>query len=188
LRYLDFNIGRFLTRAKEAGYYENTIFAFFGDHNTAMSRTALFPTEYDLNIETLHVPFLIHAPKFIKPAIKQKNGKLIDLFPTLINLAKINHTNYTLGSNLLDTIKNVNPSSFLYLKINGEPAVGLIQDSLYYSKTNNTNTKNLYNLNSKKTEDLKEKYPKKVLEMDSLLNAYYHSTKYLYFNNKKLNK
>ena len=33
--------------------------------------------------------------------------------------------------------------------------------------------------------DIKEKYPKKTLQMDSLLNAYYHATKYLYFNNKK---
>jgi len=29
LRYLDFNIGKFLERAKKAGYYQNTIYAFF---------------------------------------------------------------------------------------------------------------------------------------------------------------
>jgi hypothetical protein len=105
-----------------------------------------------------------------------------------MSLLKINHTNYTLGRNLLDSINNKKPSSFVYLKINGEPAVGLIQDSLYYSKTNITNTKSLYNLKSKNLEDIKEKYPKRTKAMDSLLNAYYHSTKYLYFNNKKLNK
>lgn len=184
LRYLDFNIGKFLKRAKESGYYENTIFAFFGDHNTAMARTNLYPKEYDLNIQLQHVPFILHAPKYIKPTVISKNGKLIDLFPTLINLAKINHTNYTLGSNLLDTTKT-NTTSFVYLKMNGEPGVGLLQDSLYYSKTNITNTAGLYNLKEEKLTDLKEKYPKKALEMDSLLEAYYHATKYLYFNNKK---
>ena len=55
------------------------------------------------------------------------------MFPTVMSLIKMNHTNYTLGNNLLDTLKTKN-SSFVYLKIKGEPAVGLLQDSLYYSK------------------------------------------------------
>ena len=116
-----------------------------------------------------------------------KNGKLIDMFPTVMSLIKMNYTNYTLGSNLLDTLHTREPSSFVYLQVKGEPAVGLLQDSLYYSKTNITKTKSLYNLKSDNLEDLKAKYPKKALEMDSLLNAYYHATKYLYFNNKKEN-
>ena len=187
LRYLDFNIGRFLERAKESGYYENTIFAFFGDHNTAMKRTELYAKEYDLNIQLQHVPFLIHAPKFIKPEVIDKNGKLIDLFPTVISLAKINHTNFTLGNNLLDP-RYTNTSSFVYLGINGEPAVGLLKGNLYYYKTNITNTTGLYDLNEIGLMDLKAKYPIETQKMDSLLEAYYHATKYLYFNNKKLSK
>ena len=185
LRYLDFNIGRFLERAKESGYYENTIFAFFGDHNTAMTRGTTYQKEYDLNIQLQHVPFLIHAPKFIKPAVHHKNGKLIDLFPTLIHLAKIDHTNYTLGNNLLSNAYT-EATSFVYLGINGEPAVGLIKDSLYYAKTIKTDAASLYNLNTTELKDLKSKYPKKVKEMDNLLEGYYNATRYLYFNNKKL--
>lgn len=184
LRYLDFNIGRFLERAKTSGYYDNTIFVFFGDHNTAMKRTKNYTKEHDLNIELQHVPFFIHAPKFIAPKNSTKNGKLIDLFPTVASLAKVNHTNYTLGTNLLDTIPNKS-RSFVYLKINGEPAVGLLQDSLYYSKTIPSNTTKLYKLNEKSLIEYQEEYPKISKEMDSLLNAFYHSTKYLYFNNKK---
>ncbi|TMM31059.1 sulfatase [Polaribacter aestuariivivens] len=184
LRYLDFNVGRFLKRAKKSGYYDNTIFVFFGDHNTAMKRTDLYSKEFDLNIQLQHVPFLIHAPKFVKPKVINKNGKLIDLFPTVASLAKINYTNYTLGNDLLDSTQT-NTTSFVYLGINGEPAVGLLKDSLYYSKTNVTNTTRLYNLNEKSLIDLKDKYPLQSKKMDSLLEAYYHSTKYLYFNNKK---
>ncbi|GAB7256667.1 LTA synthase family protein [Polaribacter sp. OB-PA-B3] len=184
LRYLDFNVGKFLERAKKSGYYDNTIFAFFGDHNTAMTRTELFSKEYDLNIQSQHVPFLIHAPKYVKPRVIKKNGKLIDLFPTLISLAKIDHTNYTLGNNLIDSTYT-NSNSFIYLGIKGEPAVGIIKDSLYYYKTTVSNTNGLYNLKEKSLNDLKEDLPVKTKELDSLLNAYYHSTKYLYFNNKK---
>ena len=67
----------------------------------------------------------------------------------------------------------------------GEPTVGLLKDSLYYSKTNVTNTTGLYNLKSDKLEDISKLLPEEKMKMDSLLNAYYHSTKYLYFNNKK---
>ena len=187
LRYLDFNIGKFLHRAKIAGYYENTIFVFFGDHNTVMKRTEEYTKEYDLNIQSQHVPFIIHGPGFIAPEINLKNGNLIDLFPTVASLAKINHTNYTLGSNLLDSISNQS-SSFVYLKINGEPAIGLIKDSLYYSKTIIGKATNLYNLNTKELKDIQNKNSLRAQEMDSLLEAFYHSTKYLYFNNKKSSK
>ena len=185
LRYLDFNIGKFLERAKKSGYYDNTIFAFFGDHNTAMKRTANFTKEFDLGIQFQHVPFFINAPKFVKKGTITKNGKLIDLFPTVASLAKVNYTNYTLGNNLLDSIPK-KTASFVYLKINGEPAIGLIQDSLYYSKTNVTNTTGLYNLNTKEVKDIKNDNPLVAKKMDSLLSAYYHATKYLYFNNKKV--
>ncbi|KGL63688.1 LTA synthase family protein [Polaribacter sp. Hel1_85] len=185
LRYLDFNIGKFLERAKKSGYYENTIFAFFGDHNTAMKRTENYTKEYDLNIQLQHVPFFIHGPEYVKSKTISKNGKLIDLFPTVASLAKLNHTNYTLGSDLLDS-NAINSASFVYLKINGEPAVGVIQDSLYYSKTIVSKKSALYNLKTKDLKDIKNKNPFETKKMDSLLNAYYHSTKYLYLNNKKI--
>ncbi|QVY66690.1 LTA synthase family protein [Polaribacter sp. Q13] len=184
LRYLDFNIAKFLERAKKSGYYDNTIFAFFGDHNTSMKRTDKFTKEFDLNIQAQHVPFFIHAPNLIKIGTISKNGKLIDLFPTVASLAKINYTNYTLGNNLLDSIPK-KTASFVYLKINGEPAVGLLQDSLYYSKTDISKTTGLFNLKTKEVKDIKDTYPLVAKKMDSLLSAYYHSTKYLYFNNKK---
>lgn len=185
LRYLDFNIEKFLDRAKKSGYYNNTIFTFFGDHNTAMKRTENYTKEYDLDIQSQHVPFFIHAPNFVKNKTIIKNAKLIDLFPTMASLAKVNHTNYTLGNNLLDSIPNTT-ASFVCININGEPAVGLLQDSLYYSKTNLSKKTSLYNLKTKELKDIKAKNPLIAKKMDSLLSAYYHATKYLYFHNKKI--
>jgi phosphoglycerol transferase MdoB-like AlkP superfamily enzyme len=93
LRYLDFNIGHFLERAKKTGYYKNTVFIFFGNHNTAINRTNKYTNEYDLNIQLQHVPLIIHAPNILQPKLISKNGKLIDLFPTVMSLLKMNHTN-----------------------------------------------------------------------------------------------
>lgn len=188
LRYLDFNVGKFIERAKASKYYENTVFVFFGDHNTSMNQTEKYTKEYDLNIQLQHVPLIIHAPKIVAQKEVKTYGNLIDLFPTVMSLMKINHTNYTLGRNLLDASAFKKSSSFVYLRINGEPAVGIIQDSLYYTKTLVTKTTSLYELRTNTLEDISKKYPLKASQLDSLLMAYYHSTKYLYFNNKKLNK
>jgi len=63
VRLLDFNIGRLMELAKAGGYYDNTIFVFFGDHNTRISRIPHMPPAFEqLGLESNHVPMLIHAP------------------------------------------------------------------------------------------------------------------------------
>ena len=184
LRYLDFNVHVFLRRAKASGYYENTVFAFFGDHNTSMNKTEAFKKEFDLGIQVHHVPLFIHAPKFLEPQKINNTAKLADLFPTLATIAKSDYTNFTLGSNALDTLKT-DSFGFLYLKINGEPGLGLIQNDFYFTKTNFNNSTSLYKLSDDKQKDVTENYPNIASKMDSLITSYYHSTKYLYYNNKK---
>ena len=91
LRYLDFNVDDFLKRAKKSGYYDNTIFLFFGDHNTAMNPVNfLEKNESELGTVVHHVPFFIHAPKFTKAKDISRFTKLVDLVPTAASLAKIN--------------------------------------------------------------------------------------------------
>lgn len=184
LRYLDFNVHVFLRRAKASGYYENTVFAFFGDHNTSMNKTEAFKKEFDLGIQVHHVPLFIHAPKFLEPQKIYNTAKLADLFPTLATITKSDHTNFTLGSNALDTLKT-DSFGFLYLKINGEPGLGLIQNDFYFTKTNYNNSKSLYKLSDDEQIDVTDTYPNVASKMDSLITSYYHSTKYLYYNNKK---
>ncbi|SDR81355.1 Phosphoglycerol transferase MdoB [Polaribacter sp. KT25b] len=188
MRYLDFNVARFLERAKEAGYYDNTIFVFFGDHRGGMKKlNFLDNNEDDLGIQVHHVPFFINAPKYIKPQVVDKYAKLIDIFPTATSLAKVDYTNYTLGRDLLDST-TVNTAAFVYIQSKGEKAVGLIKDGYYYEKTNISKKASLFSLDVNKIKDIKLEKPAITTKMDSLLSAYYHTTKYLYFNNKKVTK
>ena len=125
LRYLDFNVDVFLKRAKVAGYYDNTIFLFFGDHNTAMNPVSFLEKEESaLGTVVHHVPFFVHAPKFTDSKVISRFTKLVDIVPTAASLANINYTNYTLGSNALDA-ENRTDFAFLYQAINGEPAISL---------------------------------------------------------------
>ncbi|WP_232457094.1 LTA synthase family protein [Polaribacter sp. SA4-12] len=188
IRYLDFNVARFLERAKESGYYDNSIFVFFGDHRGGMKKlNFLKNNEDDLGIQVHHVPFFINAPKYIKPQVIDKYAKLIDIFPTATGLAKIDYTNYTLGRNLLDSTA-INTAAFVYIQSKGEKAVGLIKDGFYYEKTNISKKASLFSLQSNIIKDIKLDKPNITQQMDSLLSAYYHTTKYLYFNNKKVSK
>ena len=185
MRYLDFNVARFLERAKESGYYDNTIFVFFGDHQAGMKKLDFLKNNDDeLGIQLHHVPLIIHAPKYAKPQEINTYAKLIDIFPTATSLAKLNYTNYTLGRDLLDTT-TVNTAAFVYTQSQGENAVGLLKDGFYYEKTNRSKKANLYSLQAKPVKDIKLENPAITQSMDSLLSAYYHSTKYLYLNNKK---
>ena len=185
IRYLDFNVARFLERAKESDYYDNSIFVFFGDHRGGMEKLDFLKNnEDDLGVQLHHVPFFIHAPSYIKPAEINKYAKLIDVFPTATSLAKINYTNYTLGRDLLDS-SAMHTAAFVWTQSQGEKAVGLLKDDFYYEKTNLSKKTGLYDLKALKVKDIQLDKPAITRQMDSLLSAYYHSTKYLYFNNKK---
>ncbi|MEN8777075.1 MAG: sulfatase-like hydrolase/transferase [Polaribacter sp.] len=188
IRYLDFNIARFLERSKEAGYYENTIFVFFGDHRGGMKKlNFLDNNEDDLGIQVNHVPFFIHAPKFVESKVVNKYAKLVDVFPTATSIAKVDYNNYTLGRDLLDST-TINTAAFVYIQNKGEKAVGLIKDGYYYEKTNTSKKSSLFSLENLKIKDIKLEKPEVSSKMDSLLSGYYHVTKYLYFNNKKTEK
>lgn len=190
LRYLDFNVNVFLKRAKKAGYYDNTIFVFFGDHNTKMNKSEYLATnDFEFDTELYHVPFFIHAPNFVKPQKITSYKKLVDVVPTAASLANISYNNYTLGSNALDTINDgtAKDFAFIYKNMNGEPGIGLLQNNFYYTLTRATNNANLYNFKEKNVIDIKKDHPLVTKQMDSLIRAYYNATKYLYYNNKKTN-
>lgn len=188
IRYLDFNVDQFLKRAKKSGYYDNTIFLFFGDHNTAMNPVDfLEKKEFDLETQVHHVPFFINAPKFISPKTHNHYAKLVDLMPTAASLANINYTNYTLGNDALNTDADKS-FAFLYKTINGEPAVAVLKDDFYYTYATNSKNTNLYSINSGELVDIKNQFPVISKQLDSLVKGYYNATKYLYYNNKKLSE
>ena len=84
VRLLDFNIGRLMELAKEQGFYDNTIFVFFGDHNTRISQIPhMAPAFEQLGLESNNVPLLIHAPKWLTPREFDAAVGLADLLPTV---------------------------------------------------------------------------------------------------------
>ncbi|PZQ43725.1 MAG: sulfatase [Ectopseudomonas oleovorans] len=101
VRLLDFNIGRLMELAKEQGFYDDTIFVFFGDHNTRISQIPhMAPAFEQLGLESNNVPLLIHAPKWLAPREFDAAVGLADLLPTVAGLVGVPFDNGGLGRDL----------------------------------------------------------------------------------------
>lgn len=101
--YADWVLGRFFRQAKEAGYYDNTIFVLVGDHFSGIGKPASMQQQH-------HVPALILGPG-IKPGIDSRLASQADLIPTLIDLAGWNTLHTSLGHSAVDPSSD--PSVFL---------------------------------------------------------------------------
>lgn len=93
--YADWALGNFMNKCSKEKWFDNTIFIFVADHGCNM------PNSYELPLSYHHSPFIIYAPSIIKdPQEINKLALQEDIFPTLMDLLKMNYTNTTLGINL----------------------------------------------------------------------------------------
>lgn len=98
VRFLDHNIGKFMEMAKEAGYFDNTIFVMFGDHNTWITHIPFMPPAFEqLGLESNHVPAFIYAPKLLQPRLFSEATGLCDMLPTLLGLLGFEYETGVMG-------------------------------------------------------------------------------------------
>jgi phosphoglycerol transferase MdoB-like AlkP superfamily enzyme len=110
-RYFDYNVQHFIETIQKEPYFNNTIIAFVGDHGLVGNAEALFPKAYTRQgLTKNHVPFIIYAPKLVKPAKHTMLASQVDVLPILAGLANIPYTNTGMGRDLLhvkDTSQNM---------------------------------------------------------------------------------
>lgn len=108
--YTDQAIGEFIEELKEAGEYENTVIALYGDHhglNCTMDGNEEIVSEYlgkpYTYDEMLKVPLIIHVPgSGVKETITTLGGQ-IDFLPTIANLMGLEYEQpYVLGQDLVN--------------------------------------------------------------------------------------
>ncbi|PKO50897.1 MAG: sulfatase, partial [Betaproteobacteria bacterium HGW-Betaproteobacteria-21] len=101
VRLLDHNVGRFIEMARASGYYDNTIFVLFGDHNGRISTLPFMPPAFEqLNLESTHVHALIHAPKLLQPREIDEAASLTDLMPTVAGMLGLSYETSAMGRDL----------------------------------------------------------------------------------------
>lgn len=110
MNYTDYAIGEFIDYLKEAGLYENSIIAIYGDHY-ALTNTDNAIAEKVKNMigrtytvfDVFSVPLIINVPGMGEATTISTAGGHIDVLPTLLTLLGINNDRAVMfGQNLLD--------------------------------------------------------------------------------------
>lgn len=104
--YMDAQVGKVLKGLKEEGLEDNTIIIFTSDHGFHLGEHS-FWMKVSLHEESVRVPMIIKVPGK-KPAVCNSFVELLDLYPTIAELAGLETSKHLQGKSLAKTIENPN--------------------------------------------------------------------------------
>lgn len=86
LSYVDHQIGLILSTLQTTGLADDTIVIVAADHGTMIGERGMWCIVHFFEW-AMRVPFIIHAPGRLAPRVVEENVSLVDLLPTLLDLA-----------------------------------------------------------------------------------------------------
>jgi choline-sulfatase len=102
--FMDAQVGKVLKTLKEEGLEDNTIVIFASDHGFHLGEHD-FWMKVSLHEESARVPLIIKVPGK-KPAVCNSLVELIDLYPTVAELAELKYSEHLQGESLVETLDN----------------------------------------------------------------------------------
>lgn len=120
VEYADWSIHHFLELASNQPWFDNTLFVFIADHGQFIGTSS-----YDVPLSFTHVPFIIHSPKNLKPAVLGGLGGQIDVGPTLLGILGMGCVNNSLG---IDLLNETRPCMFF----NFDDKIGVLDTAWFY--------------------------------------------------------
>ena len=130
IEYSDWAIGRFIEKAKQFPWFDNTIFVFIADHGAYKGKA-----DFELPLSYHHTPFFIYSPSKLKPKKVENIGLQIDVAVMISSYLGIEN-NKTLGIDF-ETYPR------LYGYFSADEKLGVI-DNEYYYIWNKNGTEYLY--------------------------------------------
>ena len=106
IRHNDDVFKNLVDRLKEWNMLDDTILIFIGDHGEFLGEKGLWEHHPPGFVQVINVPFLLHYPRRFEGGRRVNEGvQLIDLMPTILELAGIDSKKFALhGRSLLDLI------------------------------------------------------------------------------------
>jgi phosphoglycerol transferase MdoB-like AlkP superfamily enzyme len=184
-RFMDHAVGEFMRLAREAGYYHNTLFAFFGDHGiNGYAGNHMPPAESQLDLGSWRVPLILHAPALLPARIDERLATELDLLPSLASLTGQPMTVTTLGRDLFDPRYDGDRYAFTF-QYGATPILGLLsQEGWYVTQHADGSHRSLHQISSPTPRDnLWQAHGAKGEEMSHLLSGIYTAARYLLENN-----
>ena len=106
--FADQMVGRLLDKLEATGRAKNTIIVLFSDHGYHLGDKESC-VKFTLWEKANHVPFIIVAPGVTKPgSVCSKPVTLLDIYPTLVDLAGLPEMHSVDGASLLPLLENPN--------------------------------------------------------------------------------
>ncbi|WP_339880516.1 sulfatase [uncultured Algoriphagus sp.] len=102
--YMDTQVGKVLKTLKDEGLEDNTIVIFTSDHGFHLDEHE-FWMKVSLHEESVLVPLIIKVPGK-KPAVANSFTELLDLYPTLADLAGLDYPEGVQGKSLIPILEN----------------------------------------------------------------------------------
>jgi len=104
--YVDACLGRLMDGLEKAGLADNTIVVVWGDHGWKLGEHGSFCKQTNYNIDT-RVPLIVRAPGMHRPGtIVDRLVELVDLYPSLCDLARIDIPGNMEGTSFKPLLEN----------------------------------------------------------------------------------
>lgn len=187
-RFMDHSIGHFMQQVKEAGYFDNTVFAFFGDHGIAGNAGIhTYKGDTQLALGQNRVPFVVYAPSLIPEGrVVETVASETDVMTSLASLTGHAHTNTTLGRDLFDPRFDQDRHAFI-IAHSASTSIGVVNDEFYFRMPVNSNEGSLHRLDSEEPrQDVSSQHPELAEKMKKLSRGLYESARYISNNNPRL--
>lgn len=105
IAWTDLHVGKILDDLAAAGLLDNTVVAFTSDHGTEFFEHGLKGHRQTLFDESIHVPLILRYPAKLPAGLRvPQQTRLIDLAPTLLELAELSFEQDVMGRSLLPLI------------------------------------------------------------------------------------
>ncbi len=184
-RFMDHSLGFFMQKAHKAGYLNNTIFVFYGDHGITGyggEHSPEFENPYILT--GLHTPLIFYAPGLIhQPQMDDKPASEVDLLPTIAGLAAPGYVNTTLGRDLRNPRFDGQRYAFT-ITHHSIPEIGLVGENFYFRMNEDGSNKLLADSRSATPEkNVLATHPKIAAQMEALTRSIHETAKYMLYHN-----
>ncbi|HUZ59364.1 MAG TPA: sulfatase-like hydrolase/transferase [Hanamia sp.] len=180
--YTDYCFKTLIENAKKQPWFNNTIFAFVGDHGVEGETSAIYPKAWDEGaLSDEHVPLLFYAPQLLTPQKRHDVVSQIDILPTIAGMLHQPYTNTTLGRDVLNS-KDRTDAAFIIHQDEGN--IGVVNNNYYFVKNLRISKEELMPINSNNlTIDSRQKDSIEN-KLSKLTSALYETAKWMLVNNK----
>ena len=113
---IDENVGKLVGKLKEMGIYDNTVIIYTSDHGSHF-KTRNFEYKRSCHDSSIHTPLIISGGFFKGGKKDDRLVSLIDLPPTLLQIAGIEIPSEFMGKSIIDEIKSGEERDCVFLQI-----------------------------------------------------------------------